>query len=104
MLPAFISTIQVRRHHASYLKLGQAGRHTASPKMLMPYLYPPRTARTSIDPPCAAGIWAATFIDPERFRGTCYRAANWKVLGRTTRRGKDDQTHRPNRSLKEGLG
>src|ERR1039457_7043398 len=45
-----------------------------------------------------------TFIDPERFRGTCYRAANWKVLGRTTGRGKDDQTHRPNRSLKEVLG
>src|SRR5450432_4823709 len=44
-----------------------------------------------------------TFIDPERFRGTCYRAANWKVLGRTTGRGKDDQTHRPNRSIKEVL-
>ena len=42
-----------------------------------------------------------TFIDPERFRGTCYRAANWIYLGLTTGRGKDDQTHRPNRSLKE---
>ncbi|MBM4028135.1 MAG: DUF4338 domain-containing protein [Planctomycetes bacterium] len=45
-----------------------------------------------------------TFVDPDRFRGTCYRAANWIVLGRTTGRGKDDQTHRPNRSLKEVLG
>lgn len=45
-----------------------------------------------------------TFVDPERFRGTCYRAANWVVLGRTTGRGKDDQTHRPNRSIKEVLG
>jgi hypothetical protein len=45
-----------------------------------------------------------TFIAPERFRGTCYRAANWMVLGRTTGRGKDDQTHRANRSLKEVLG
>ena len=45
-----------------------------------------------------------TFIDPERFRGTCYRAANWMVLGRTTGRGKDDQPHRPNRSIKEVLG
>jgi hypothetical protein len=44
-----------------------------------------------------------TFIDRERFRGTCYRAANWVVLGRTTGRGKDDQTHRPNRSIKEVL-
>ena len=31
-----------------------------------------------------------TFVDPERFRGTCYRAANWVLLGRTTGRGKDD--------------
>jgi Domain of unknown function (DUF4338) len=23
-----------------------------------------------------------TFIDPERFRGTCYRAANWVLLGK----------------------
>jgi hypothetical protein len=45
-----------------------------------------------------------TFVDPERFRGTCYRAANWMVLGRTTGRGKDDHTNRPNRSMKEVLG
>jgi len=45
-----------------------------------------------------------TFVDPERFRGTCYRAANWVVLGRTTGRGKDDHANRPNRSLKEVLG
>jgi hypothetical protein len=45
-----------------------------------------------------------TFVDPERFPGTCYRAANWIVLGRTTGRGKNDQTHRPTRSLKEVLG
>jgi hypothetical protein len=42
-----------------------------------------------------------TFVDPQRFKGTCYRAANWVVLGRTTGRGKDDLTHRPNRSIKE---
>jgi uncharacterized protein DUF4338 len=45
-----------------------------------------------------------TFVDPERFRGTCYRAANWLLLGRTTGRGKNDQTGRPNRSLKEVWG
>jgi hypothetical protein len=45
-----------------------------------------------------------TFIDPGRFHGTCYRAANWVVLGRTTGRGKDDQTHIPNRPIKEVLG
>jgi len=45
-----------------------------------------------------------TFIDPERFRGTCYRAANWVVLGRTTGRGKNCPTKRPNRSIKDVLG
>jgi Domain of unknown function (DUF4338) len=50
-------------------------------------------------------IWfAETFNDPERFRGTCYRAANWVLLGRTTGRGKDDLTHRQNRSIKEVFG
>jgi hypothetical protein len=44
-----------------------------------------------------------TFVDPERYRGTCYRAANWVCVGRTTGRGKDDQTNLPNRSLKEVL-
>ena len=44
-----------------------------------------------------------TFIDPERFKGTCYRAANWILVGMTTGRGKDDQTKRANRSLKELL-
>jgi Domain of unknown function (DUF4338) len=47
--------------------------------------------------------FAETFVDPERFRGTCYRAANWIFLGRTTGRGKDDQTHRANRALKDVL-
>ncbi len=42
-----------------------------------------------------------TFIDPGRFRGTCYRAANWIYLGLSTGRGKDAPTKKPNRSLKE---
>jgi hypothetical protein len=48
--------------------------------------------------------FAETFVDTLRFRGTCYRAANWVFLGLTTGRGKDDQTGRPNRSLKAVLG
>ena len=47
--------------------------------------------------------FAETFIDPGRFRGTCYRAANWIAVGETTGRGKDDLTHRQNRSIKEVL-
>ena len=45
-----------------------------------------------------------TFIDPQRFRGTCYLAANWTVLGPTTGRGKDAPTHQANRSIKQVLG
>ena len=45
-----------------------------------------------------------TFVDLERFRGTCYKAANWIYLGQTTGRGKDDQAHRPNRSRKAVFG
>lgn len=45
-----------------------------------------------------------TFVDTERFRGTCYRAANWVWLGRTTGRGKNDHTNRVNRSIKDVLG
>jgi Domain of unknown function (DUF4338) len=45
-----------------------------------------------------------TFIDPERFRGTCYRAANWMVLGRTTGRGKNAWSKKPNRAIKQVLG
>jgi len=48
--------------------------------------------------------FAETFIDPARFRGTCYRAANWRSLGMTTGRGKASTSKRPNRSFKEVLG
>ena len=48
--------------------------------------------------------FAETFIDPERFRGTCYRAANWLLMGRTTGRGKASNSYLPNRSIKEVLG
>jgi hypothetical protein len=45
-----------------------------------------------------------TFVDPSRFAGTCYRAANWKVLGLTTGRGKDAPTRKRTRSKKQVLG
>lgn len=49
-------------------------------------------------------FYLETFVDPARFRGTCYRAANWQALGLTTGRGKDAPTHRPTRPKKEVLG
>ena len=45
-----------------------------------------------------------TFVDTERFKGTCYKAANWKYLGLTTGRGKNDNTKKPNRSIKAVWG
>jgi Domain of unknown function (DUF4338) len=45
-----------------------------------------------------------TFIDPARFRGTSYRAANWRGLGRTTGRGHNAPTMRATRPVKEVLG
>ena len=34
-------------------------------------------------------LWLVeTFVDPARFRGTCYRAANWHALGQTAGHGK----------------
>ncbi len=45
-----------------------------------------------------------TFVDPDRFRGTCYRAANWVLLGKTTGRGKQSNSYVPNRTIKEVLG
>ena len=45
-----------------------------------------------------------TFIDPARFRGTCYRAANWIFLGPTTGRGHNSRTSLRTQPKKEVLG
>jgi len=45
-----------------------------------------------------------TFVDTEQFAGTCYKAANWIYLGKTTGRGKNDQTNKANRSIKAVWG
>ncbi len=38
--------------------------------------------------------WLETFVDTERFEGTCYRAANWTEVGRTQGRSRQDREHR----------
>lgn len=48
--------------------------------------------------------WMETIIDSNRFKGTCYRAANWILLGKTTGRGINDQTNSVNRSIKDVYG
>jgi hypothetical protein len=48
--------------------------------------------------------WLETFIDPARFKGTCYRAANWQCLGTTTGRGHNARTKKRIQPVKELLG
>jgi hypothetical protein len=49
-------------------------------------------------------VYLETFTDPARFKGTCYRAANWIILGKTTGRGNNAPTMRPRVPVKEILG
>lgn len=42
-----------------------------------------------------------TFVEQQRFRGTCYRAANWIRVGETTGRGKCDREHRADLPVKD---
>lgn len=48
--------------------------------------------------------WLETFIDPARFKGTCYRAANWRCLGPTTGRGHNAHTKKRMQPVKELFG
>lgn len=48
--------------------------------------------------------FALTFVDTTRFKGTCYRAANWVYLGRTTGRGNNAPTQEQTRAIKDVLG
>jgi Domain of unknown function (DUF4338) len=42
-----------------------------------------------------------TFVDRERFRGSCYRAANWEGVGQTQGRSRQDQNHQLQVSIKD---
>jgi hypothetical protein len=35
--------------------------------------------------------WLETFVEAQRFAGTCYRAANWRRVGQTTGRSRQDR-------------
>ena len=45
-------------------------------------------ARYGVEP-----LLVETFVDPARYVGGCYRAANWVALGETAGRGRDDRAH-----------
>jgi hypothetical protein len=42
-----------------------------------------------------------SFVDCERFRGTCYRASNWTCVGRSVGRGTKSKSKQPVCSIKE---
>jgi hypothetical protein len=42
-----------------------------------------------------------TFVEKERFKGTCYKAANWLLAGSTKGRGKNDRYHQKPLSVKD---
>jgi hypothetical protein len=44
---------------------------------------------------------AETFVECERFRGTCYRAANWSWLGQTQGRGRNDRSRQLSVPIKD---
>lgn len=48
--------------------------------------------------------WLETFIDPARFKGTCYRAANWVYLGSTTGRGHNARRKKRTQPVKDLFG
>lgn len=37
--------------------------------------------------------WLERFVDRERYRGSCYRAANWECVGQTRGRSRQDRDH-----------
>ena len=44
-----------------------------------------------------------TFVDRERYSGTCYRAANWIEVGETAGRGRMDRQNKADQSIKTCL-
>jgi hypothetical protein len=46
--------------------------------------------------------WLETFVERERFRGICYRAANWRCVGQTRGRSRQDRDHQLQVPVKDG--
>ena len=45
--------------------------------------------------------WLETFVERERFRGSCYRAANWECVGQTRGRSRQDREHQMQVPIKD---
>ena len=46
-------------------------------------------------------VLVETFVDRSCYRGTCYRAANWILLGQTQGRGRQDRSHSARGTIKD---
>ena len=46
-------------------------------------------------------VLVETFVDRSRYRGTCYRTANWMLLGQTQGRGRQDRLHAIQGTIKD---
>jgi hypothetical protein len=46
-------------------------------------------------------VLVETFVDRSHYRGTCYRAANWLLLGQTQGRGRQDRRHIAEGTIKD---
>jgi len=44
---------------------------------------------------------AETFVDTQSYAGTCYKAANWQLVGRTKGRGRNDTNTKYGKSVKD---
>ncbi len=83
------------QRHAHLARVVNNSRFLILPWVTIPHLASHVLARTLARLPAE---WAArfgprpwlveTFVDPARFKGTCYRAANWQALGQTAGHGK----------------
>jgi len=49
-------------------------------------------------------VLVETFVERSRYRGTCYRAANWILLGQTQGRGRQDRRHAAQGTIKDIWG
>ena len=80
--------------------------------LILPWVKVPHLASLLLGLVCRrlAGDWwrvyrqalvlAETFVDSERFAGTCYRAANWACLGLSRGRGRNDRENKGGQSRK----
>lgn len=46
-------------------------------------------------------VLVETFVDSEKYTGTIYKAANWRLLGQTTGRGRFDEANKRKHSIKD---